>query len=75
VDAIVSRAVADDRRIVGWSNFDRDRLIQARPDLTRELVIAFAIAVESGLHEPRGQRRSGSLSRRLRTLLWLRPAE
>jgi hypothetical protein len=33
VDTIVNKAWADTRRIVGWSYFDRDRLMGARPHL------------------------------------------
>lgn len=31
--ALVARAIGESRRIVGWSFFDRERLIEARPDL------------------------------------------
>jgi hypothetical protein len=37
VQEIVTRAAAADRRIVGWSNFDRDRMAEARPDLRGEI--------------------------------------
>jgi hypothetical protein len=37
VGALVAQALAEDRRIVGWSLFDRDRLIDARPDLADEI--------------------------------------
>ena len=47
-DAILNFALADRRRIVAWSNFDRDRLIEARPDLRAAIedryVNALAIA-------------------------------
>src|SRR5687767_7862138 len=33
VGELVAMAGADSRRIVGWSFFDRNRLIEARPDL------------------------------------------
>jgi hypothetical protein len=48
VDTILNLARSDDSPIVGWSLFDRDRLIDARPDLGSEIrdryVNALAIA-------------------------------
>jgi hypothetical protein len=46
VDAIVSLARSDDRRIVGWSFFDRDRMIEIRPDLKRDIAALYANALQ-----------------------------
>ena len=37
VGEVVARAKAENRMLVGWSLFDRDRLVQARPDLEGEI--------------------------------------
>ena len=37
VETLIRKAIADDRRIIGWSNFDRDRMIEARPDLRADI--------------------------------------
>lgn len=37
VETVVRKAAADNLHIVGWSNFDRDRLVDARPDLRAEI--------------------------------------
>lgn len=37
VDTVLNLARVEDVPIVGWSNFDRDRLIDARPDLASEI--------------------------------------
>jgi hypothetical protein len=37
VETLIRKAIADDRRITGWSNFDRDRMIEARPDLRADI--------------------------------------
>jgi hypothetical protein len=46
VEEIVTRAVSDDRRIVGWSNFDRDRMAEARSDLRGEIHARYVNALE-----------------------------
>jgi hypothetical protein len=46
VEEIVTRAVSDDRRIVGWSNFDRDRMTEARADLRGEIYARYVNALE-----------------------------
>jgi hypothetical protein len=46
VEEIVTRAVSDDRRIVGWSNFDRDRMAEARPDLRDEIHARYVNALQ-----------------------------
>lgn len=48
VEEILTRAASEERPIVGWSNFDRDRTAESRPDLRDEIharyVNALAIA-------------------------------
>jgi hypothetical protein len=46
VDEIVTLAAADDRRIVGWSNFDRDRMAEARPELRDEIHARYVNALK-----------------------------
>ena len=46
VGTIVTRAAKEDRRIVGWSNFDRDRMAEARPDLRGEIHARYLNALE-----------------------------
>jgi hypothetical protein len=45
VGALVAEASHTDRRIVGWSFFDRDRLIDARPDLKAEIHVLYVNAL------------------------------
>ncbi len=45
VDAIVNLARVDDRRIVGWSLFDRARMIEIRPDLKADVETLYANAL------------------------------
>ena len=42
----VGRAETSRRPIVGWSNFDRDRLVEARPDLRDEIRAHYVNALE-----------------------------
>jgi len=46
VTELAQRAADEDRRIIGWSNFDRDRLIEARPDLANEIRARYLNALE-----------------------------
>jgi hypothetical protein len=46
VKEIVTRAVSGDLRIVGWSNFDRDRMAETRPDLEDEIHARYVNALE-----------------------------
>ena len=46
VGEIVTRAASDDRRLAGWSNFDRDRMTEARPDLRGEIQARYINALE-----------------------------
>ena len=46
VDAILNLARVDDRRIVGWSNFDRDLMTRARPDLGNQIRAQYTNALE-----------------------------
>ena len=43
---LVARANAEDRSIVGWSLFDRDRLIEARSDLKGEITARYVNALQ-----------------------------
>jgi hypothetical protein len=45
VGTLVAMAVAEDTRIVGWSFFDRDRLVDARPDLASEITERYVNAL------------------------------
>jgi hypothetical protein len=47
VDTILNLAQIDDGPIVGWSYFDRDRLIEARPDLAREISERYVNALQT----------------------------
>ena len=46
VDTIVSLAGAHSLRIVGWSNFDRNRLVDIRPDLAHEIDTRYVNALK-----------------------------
>lgn len=46
VEEILTRAVSEERPIVGWSNFDRDRMAEARPDLRDEIHARYVNALE-----------------------------
>jgi hypothetical protein len=54
VETIVRKAENDDAPIIGWSFFDRDRLIDARPDLAGEIKARYVNA----LHIARPWRRA-----------------
>ena len=43
---LVAMARADDRRLIGWSFFDRDRLAAARPDLTDDIARLYVNALQ-----------------------------
>ena len=45
VRTLVAMAASEDRPIVGWSNFDRDRMIEACPDLEREITARYVNAL------------------------------
>lgn len=45
VEAIVNLARTDHRRVIGWSLFDRDRMIEIRPDLTGDIRALYANAL------------------------------
>ena len=46
VETIVRMATSSRRRIVGWSFFDRDRLIDTRPDLQAEINAGYVNAIQ-----------------------------
>jgi hypothetical protein len=46
VDALVARAVAEDRQIVAWSVFDRDRMIDACPNRAEEIEARYVNALQ-----------------------------
>ena len=46
VRTLVAMAATDDRRIVGWSYFDRDRMIEACPDLERDITARYVNALQ-----------------------------
>jgi hypothetical protein len=46
VGEILTRAASEDRRIVGWSHFDRDRMAEGRPDLSGEIHARYVNALE-----------------------------
>lgn len=46
VGAIVAAASVDDRPIIGWSFFDRERMIDARPDLASDIRARYVNAIQ-----------------------------
>ena len=45
VETVIRRAVEHDAKIVGWSFFDRDRLVDARPDLEKDINARYVNAI------------------------------
>src|SRR5688500_18918755 len=45
-DALIDQAKEGQRRIVGWSFFDRDRLLEARPNLRADINALYVYALQ-----------------------------